>query len=122
MKCPFCKKGDFAVVDSRHKDGEFPIRRRRVCDECKRKAWSIERLDEVPLQVVQKGDQRREPFDPVKLRLGLEKACYKRPIPKEDIEGIVRRIENELHAQFYDEVPANVVGDLAMDYLRDLDQ
>ena len=79
MKCPFCHAGDFAVIDSRHKEGTFPVRRRRACDRCKRRAWTIERIEEVLLKVVKKSDQRREPFDADKLRRGLEKACYKRP-------------------------------------------
>jgi transcriptional repressor NrdR len=122
MKCPFCQKGDFAVIDSRHKDGTFPVRRRRACDHCKRRVWTIERIEEVQLQVVKKSDNRREAFDPAKLRRGLEKACYKRPVSPEELEAVVRRIENEIHAKYYDEVPASVVGDLAMEYLQQLDQ
>ena len=122
MKCPFCHEGDFAVVDSRQKEGDFPIRRRRVCDRCKRKVWTVERVEEVPLKVVKKNDQRREAFDPAKLRRGLERACYKRPIAPEQIEQIVRQIENEIYAEYYSEVPASVIGDLAMKHLRELDQ
>jgi transcriptional repressor NrdR len=122
MKCPFCHAGHFAVIDSRHKEGAFPLRRRRVCDRCKRRAWTIERMEEVPLQVVKKSDQRREAFAPEKLRRGLEKACYKRPVAPEQLDAVVRRIENEIHAKYYDEVPASVIGDLAMEYLQQLDQ
>jgi transcriptional repressor NrdR len=122
MKCPFCREGDFAVIDSRQQGGDFPIRRRRACDRCKRRVWTIERIEEVPLKVVKKSDQRREPFDSVKLRRGLEKACYKRPVSPEQIEDIVRKIENEIYARYYDEVPASVIGDLAMEYLQKLDQ
>jgi len=122
MKCPFCREGDFAVVDSRNQEGNFPIRRRRVCDHCKRKVWTIESIEEMPLKVVKKNDQRREPFDVAKLRRGLEKACYKRPITDAQIEDVVRQIENEVHACYYGEVPASVVGDLAMDHLHKLDQ
>src|SRR6516162_5378756 len=122
MKCPFCREGDFAVIDSRQQGGDFPIRRRRACDKCKRRVWTIERIEEIPLKVVKKSDQRREAYDAAKLRRGLEKACYKRPVAPEQIDNIVRKIENEIFARYYDEVPASVVGDLAMDYLRQLDQ
>jgi transcriptional repressor NrdR len=122
MKCPFCQKGDFAVIDSRQKEGAFPVRRRRACDQCKRRVWTIERIEEVPLQVVKKSGELREPFDSAKLRRGLEKACYKRPVSPQDLEAVVRRIENEIQAKYYDEVPASVVGDLAMEYLQKLDQ
>ena len=52
MKCPFCREGDFGVVDSRNHAGEFPIRRRRSCDRCKRRAWTVEHIEENPLKVV----------------------------------------------------------------------
>jgi transcriptional repressor NrdR len=122
MKCPFCRGGDFAVVDSRNQDGAFPIRRRRVCSHCKRKVWTIEQLQEVPLKVVKKTDARREPFDSGKLRRGLEKACYKRPITVEQIDTVARRVEEEIYACYYGEVPASVIGDLLMEQLRKLDQ
>jgi transcriptional repressor NrdR len=122
MKCPFCREGDFAVVDSRNQEGKFPIRRRRVCDHCKRKVWTIEKIEEVPLQVIKKHDGRRQPFDADKLRRGLERACYKRPITAEQLDGMVRQIENEIHACYYAEVPASVIGDLAMEHLQKLDQ
>src|SRR5262245_57639448 len=66
MKCPFCHEGDFAVIDSRQKDGDFPIRRRRACVHCKRRVWTIERIEEVPLKVVKKSDERRESYDAAK--------------------------------------------------------
>ncbi|HMC64692.1 MAG TPA: transcriptional regulator NrdR [Gemmataceae bacterium] len=123
MKCPFCREGDFAVVDSRRQeDGGFPIRRRRICTRCKRKVWTAEQIEETPLKVVKKNDQRRETFDPAKLRRGLERACYKRPITNEEIGEIARRIQDEVYACYYGEVPSSVIGDLAMDLLKKLDQ
>jgi transcriptional repressor NrdR len=121
MKCPFCREGDFAVVDSRSHQGGFPIRRRRACDKCKRKVWTIEQVEEVPLKVVKK-DQSREPFDAAKIRRGLEKACYKRPVSSEQIHEIVHRIESEVYSRYFGEVPVAVLGDLVMDELRNLDQ
>jgi transcriptional repressor NrdR len=69
-----------------------------------------------------KKDESREPFDPAKLRRGLEKACYKRPISTEQIEAIVRQVESEVYATYFSEVPVAVVGELVMDYLKKLDQ
>jgi transcriptional repressor NrdR len=121
MKCPFCRQGDFAVVDSRSSQGGFPVRRRRVCGQCGRKVWTTEQIEEVPLKVVKK-DESREPFDPDKIRRGLEKACYKRPVSTEQIEGIIRDVEEAVYAQYFGEVPATVLGDLVMEHLRKLDQ
>jgi transcriptional repressor NrdR len=121
MKCPFCREADFGVVDSRSYNGGFPIRRRRSCARCKRRAWTIEQIEEVPLKVIKK-NETREPFDPGKLRRGLEKACYKRPVSDAQIENIVRQVESEVYAQYFAEVSTSVVGDLVMEHLRGLDQ
>ena len=121
MKCHFCRQGDFAVVDSRNHQGGFPIRRRRVCNKCKRRVWTIENIEEIPLKVVKK-DESRELFDPNKIRVGLEKACYKRPIGTEQIEEIVRQVESDIYSSYFGEVPATVLGDLVMKYLKKLDQ
>ena len=121
MKCPFCREGDFAVVDSRSHRGGFPIRRKRLCSHCKRRVLTVEHVEEAPLKVVKK-DESREPFDPAKLGRGLEKACYKRPVSTEQIETIVRQVESDVYAEYFSEVPVAVVGELVMDYLKKLDQ
>jgi transcriptional repressor NrdR len=121
MKCPFCREGDFAVVDSRSHGGGFPIRRKRICSHCKRRVMTVEHIEETPLKVVKK-DESREPFDPSKLRRGLEKACYKRPISTEQIEAIVRQVESDVYSEYFSEVSVAVVGELVMDYLKKLDQ
>jgi len=121
MKCPFCREGDFAVVDSRSHQGGFPIRRRRICNQCNRRVWTVEQVEEVPLKVIKK-DESRELFDPSKLRRGLEKACYKRPISSEQIETIVRQVEGEVYANYFGEVPVAAVGEMLMNRLKELDQ
>src|SRR3954452_16980349 len=100
MKCPFCREGDFAVIDSRTPSGGFPLRRRRACSHCKRRVSTIEQIEDSPLKVVKK-DSSREPFDPAKLRHGLEKACYKRPVSDEQIESTVRAIEDYVYARHF---------------------
>ncbi len=121
MKCPFCRDGGFAVVDSRNHQGGFPIRRRRACNRCKRRVWTVEQVVEVPLKVVKKDDSR-ESFDPEKIRRGLEKACYKRPVSTEQIETVVRQVENDAYASYFGEVSTKVLGDQVMKHLKKLDQ
>lgn len=121
MKCPFCRQGTFAVIDSRKLCGSFPVRRRRACTHCQRRVWTVEQIEEVPLKVIKK-DHSREPFDPAKIRRGLEKACYKRPVSTEQMEAIVRDVEREAYACYFGEVPATILGDMVMERLKDLDQ
>ena len=82
---------------------------------------TVEHVEEAPLKVIKK-DESREPFDPAKLRRGLEKACYKRPISTEQIESIVRQVESEIYANYFGEVPSSVLGDLVMKCLKATDQ
>jgi transcriptional repressor NrdR len=83
--------------------------------------WTVEHVEEMPLKVIKKDDSR-EPFDPEKIRRGLEKACYKRPISTSQIETIVRQVESEIHASYFGEVPGQVVGELVMERLKEVDQ
>ena len=120
MRCPFCSQIEDKVVDTRPSDNENVIRRRRECAGCGRRFTTYERIDEV-LPLVIKKDGRREPFDRVKILAGLRKACTKRPVPVEELERVVDRIERELEEASEKEIPSSRVGDAIMTALRDID-
>jgi transcriptional repressor NrdR len=69
-----------------------------------------------------KKDGSRVPYDRNKIKTGLEKACWKRPISDEQIEAIVTAIEDDIEKNFESEVESRYIGELAMKHLRDLDQ
>ena len=52
---------------------------------------------------------------------GLKKACQKRPISPKTIEDVVERIVNEVTDKYEREVPAEVIGKLVMEGLRQMD-
>ncbi|NLG51566.1 MAG: transcriptional repressor NrdR [Chloroflexi bacterium] len=118
MKCPFCGATESRVVDTR--DVGDNIRRRRECQGCAQRFTTYEEIAKVNLFVV-KRDGRREVFDRQKLFEGIWKACAKRPIASEDIEGMVADVESALYGMGQSEVPSRVVGELVMDRLRLLD-
>jgi transcriptional repressor NrdR len=119
VKCPFCGGTESRVKDSR--DIGDAIHRRRVCEHCKGRFSTYERVEKFHLMVI-KRDQRREPFDRQKLSVGVRKACEKRPLPAGEIENAVEEIEQELYRFGKQEVPSNVIGELVMDHLRRMDQ
>jgi len=121
MRCPFCRQDDDKVIDSRSADEGSAVRRRRECLACRKRYTTYERVEEMPLRVLKK-DGRREPFDRNKIRAGLLKACEKRPISMERIDGVVREIEKEIYEGSEKEVSSNVIGEVVMQKLRDLDQ
>lgn len=110
------------MIDSRLSEGGNVIRRRRECDACKRRFTTKERIEaEVRLQVVKK-DGTRMPFDRTKLLVGLQKACYKRPVRQTDLEAVVNKIEEELFRECDREVSSRHIGAIAARHLRQLDQ
>jgi len=121
MKCPFCRDDNDRVIDSRAAQDGFAIRRRRECLSCKRRYTTYERLEETTMKVVKK-DGVREPFDREKIRQGLSRACWKRPISDDQIESVVLQVENEIYARFDREVDSRVIGELVMEHLDTLDQ
>ncbi len=121
MRCPFCREDNDRVIDSRSVDEGFSIRRRRHCLNCGRRYTTSERPEEIAIKVVKK-DGCREPFQREKIRQGLARACWKRPISDEQIDRLVSAIESDAYASFDSEVESRMLGDLVMDHLRNLDQ
>jgi transcriptional repressor NrdR len=120
MKCPYCRHDETKVIDTRDSQ-EFVIRRRRECLKCGRRYTTYEKIEESPLKVIKK-DGTRVPFDREKIRSGLEKACYKRPVSEEQMEGVISAIEAEIYQNFEREVPSRYIGEAVCNQLRTLDQ
>jgi transcriptional repressor NrdR len=121
MLCPFCRVDNDRVIDSRGSEEGFAIRRRRECLQCKRRFTTYERIEEIVVKVVKK-DGVREPFIREKLRNGFAKACWKRPISDEQIDAAVTWVENEIYANYENEIDSKALGALAMKQLATLDQ
>ncbi len=121
MKCPFCGTIEDKVIDSRTSKEGDAIRRRRECLKCGKRFTSYERVEDFVPMVIKK-DGRREPFDRGKILNGLKKACEKRPISIETLEGIVDAIEKKLMGMGVKEVPSAWVGEQVMDALREIDK
>ena len=120
MKCPHCQTDNDRVIDSRASEDGFAIRRRRECLACQQRFTTYERV-EAPMKVVKK-DGSRVPYDRAKLKLGLEKACWKRPISDRQLEEILTKLENDIVANFETEVESRYLGELLMRMLREVDQ
>jgi len=121
MKCPQCAFEEDKVVDSRTtKEGEA-IRRRRECLKCGHRFTTYEYIERVPMMVVKK-DGRREEYSREKLLGGLQKACEKRPVSREQIERVIDDIETVLFGKFRNEVKSTEIGNLVVDRLQSLDE
>ncbi len=121
MRCPKCGCQDDKVIDSRASREGATIRRRRQCVQCGCRFTTYEEIERGGLVVV-KRDGRREELSTEKLLSGIKKACQKRPISPKVIEDLVDRIVTEVTDKYEREVPAEVIGKLVMDGLRQIDQ
>ncbi len=121
MKCPFCGKIEDKVIDSRTSKEGDSIRRRRECLQCGKRFTSYERVEDVVPMVIKK-DGRREFFDRLKLLGGLKKACEKRPVGVEALEGIVDSIEKKLLGLGVKEIQSTWLGEEVMASLKELDK
>lgn len=120
MKCPFCNNNDTKVLDSRSQEENTTIRRRRSCEQCKKRFTTFERIDKLPISVV-KNDGTREIFDKNKLIGGIMKSCNKRPVSTSVIEDLVNDIENTIIIGER-EVNSKDIGIMVMDRLKDVDE
>lgn len=120
MRCPYCKGDNDRVIDSRANQDGFVIRRRRECTDCGRRYTTYERVEEATIKVVKK-DGARVPYEREKLRTGIAKACWKRPISDDAIESILVAVENHIHANCESEVKSQELGELVMNELRKVD-
>lgn len=117
MKCPFCGSPESKVIDSRPLDENNSIRRRRECLDCRQRYTTYEIVEEFHPVVVKKNGTK-ELFDKSKLLSGLMKACEKRPV---DAAAIAKEIEAEIRNSLKQEVPSSLIGDMAMERLREAD-
>lgn len=120
MKCPFCSQDNTKVVDSRPVEDTNAIRRRRMCESCGKRFTTYEKVETIPLSVVKK-DQAREQYDRAKIQDGVLRACYKRPIPIENIESMMDSIEGDVFDKADKEISSTQIGEIVMSHLKDLD-
>lgn len=121
MRCPICGVDNDKVIDSRASEDGFAIRRRRECMACNRRFTTYERLEEMEVKVVKK-DGVREPFNREKIRSGLAKACWKRPISDAKIDALVSSVEAKIYNEHEAEIDTVTLGDMVMEKLKELDE
>ena len=117
MKCPSCGQRESRVLDSRPVDEDSSIKRRRECVACGRRFTTYEVVDTVPIAVVKRSGNR-EFFDKHKLKLGIARACQKRPV---DADEIAAEIESDLQNEIVTEISSKDIGERVLAKLRERD-
>jgi len=114
MQCPYCGSADTAVIDSRVAEEGGAIRRRRSCVVCEKRFTTYERIEGIDLKII-------KDFDRAKLRRGIVKATWKRPVSMAQIEELIDEIERKLRLKNSKEIKSWEVGNLVINRLKKLD-
>lgn len=118
MHCPFCRRPDSRVVDSREADEGAAIRRRRSCPECGRRFSTVETA---VLSVVKRSGVT-EPFSREKVVQGVRRACQGRQVDNDALYLLAQQVEDAVRAAGSPEIPSHEVGLAILGPLRDLDE
>ena len=121
MKCPFCTFKDSQVLESRPVDDGGAVRRRRECAKCNKRFTSYEKVKGTALWVVKK-DGAREPFDKDKLKKGILRAVWKRPIPMEMVDDLIEKVERKMLNKEKEEVGTRAIGRSILKRLKKVDK
>lgn len=117
----FCGYADSKVIDSRSTDEGASIRRRRECLKCGKRFTTYEIVESTPVMIVKSGGVQ-ETFDPSKIKRGIIKACEKRPVSMEVIDGIVADIEKQVYNSLEQEISSKKIGEMVMERLKSVDE
>ena len=122
MDCPYCNHNDTKVSDSRESKDGSTIKRRRECLNCEKRFSTIEKVQKLDLEVEKSGGMIEE-FNINKIRNSLLKACEKRPITLEQIEGIVTNVLNDLKkVENSTPISTAIVGQSVLVHLKEVDE
>ena len=121
MKCQYCGEMASKVVDSRLAEEGNSIRRRRECENCKKRFTTYERIERINIMVIKK-DKTREYFDREKILKGILRSCEKREISLSQMENVVDSIEKDILNSMKREITSLEIGELVMKYLKNLDE
>jgi transcriptional repressor NrdR len=120
VRCPFCAHEDSQVKDSRPTEDGAATRRRRQCEGCGARFTTFERIQLREIMVL-KSEDRREPFDRLKLERSISLACRKRIVEQERIDQLVSGIQRQVETAGDPEIRSGKIGEMVMDGLKALD-
>jgi transcriptional repressor NrdR len=120
MQCPYCSHENTNVLESRLAEEGRAMRRRRECPKCNKRFTSYERAEGVDIKVIKKSG-KTEDFNREKLKHGVMKATWKRPVTMEQIEAMIDEIEGVLRKKASTQVRSWEIGNLVINRLKKLD-
>lgn len=121
MKCPSCGHEETKVIDSRADEEDVAVRRRRECLKCHFRFSTREQMEILDLSVVKNGGQVVV-YDQNKVLAGIQKACERRPISKEELRCLMTNIETDIQKRAkMGQIKSSQIGHIVLRHLRKLD-
>jgi len=117
----YCGCLESKVVDSRTSDDGTSIRRRRECVGCGKRFTTYETIETTPIFVVKNGGARQS-FDPNKIRMGIIKACEKRPVTSAQIDELVDEVVKRVNNSLAQEISSREIGEMVCEGLKNVDE
>lgn len=121
MLCPFCKNPNTDVIETRENNETLSVRRRRECQNCKKRFTTYERVEEIKAFVLKK-DGREEQFSEEKLKKGLMKSAQKTKVSYGDIENIVQKVLQILYSKTNLKISSREIGEIVAENLKKIDK
>lgn len=97
------------------------IRRRRECSKCDFRFSTEEEVELLGIRV-EKNNSEVEKYDRRKLKTGIERSLTKRPYKKEELDHLIRKIEQDIQKEKKDVVESKVIGKIVMRNLKKFDK
>lgn len=120
MNCPKCNAQNIRVIETRSSADGLATRRRRECENCAYRFSTHESIIFSLPKVVKKSG-KKEVFSKTKILRGVQAACVKRPVSKEQLSAVVKRVIDWAENSFADEVTSREIGLKVLSGLMDLD-
>ena len=120
MNCPYCTKEDTSVLESRNLPVGEGMRRRRMCNKCKKRFTTHEKVVNIDLKIIKKSG-RFEQYDREKLYKGIAKACFKRKVVPKAIESVVDDIEIKILNRKTTDIKSCDIGKMVLSRLKKVD-
>lgn len=121
MRCTICNHDGSFVKDSRYTDKGFAVRRRRVCNNCKHKFTTIEKIHNKDLIVIKRSGSKKL-FDKTKVQKSIATATRKRNLSYEQVDNIANAVIQICENTNLREIQSRKIGDVIMDELAKVDQ
>ena len=120
MNCPYCTKEDTSVLESRNLPVGEGMRRRRMCNKCKKRFTTHEKVVNIDLKIIKKSG-RIEQYDREKLYKGIAKACFKRKVVPKVMDSVVDDIETKILNRKTTDTKSCDIGKMVLSRLKKVD-